>query len=264
MEAQESEGAVAQVETETTWREALSALLRPSDHHVSDEEIFAILNGGTDGVTSAELCVARGVTMPMYCLWKSKYRQLDLEQLSAARRHEQRRRQTVNGLLLLTAVLLTGGIAVSVAWGVSSTFKVMAESTLSIPPTPERKQSPVSASGDSSPVRAPAREAAAVEPRSAAVEPRSKATAVQPSEATPTIVETGYRIQVRAAESAAEGRAMVARLTSKGYSAYMTRAVVGNSDVFRVRVGPFDTHSAAAAIASRLRSDGFGDVWISR
>ena len=57
---------------------------------------------------------------------------------------------------------------------------------------------------------------------------------------------------------------MVARLTTKGYSAYLTRAVVGNSDVFRVRVGPFDTLSAAEVTAGRLRSDGFGDVWISR
>ena len=69
-----------------------------------------------------------------------------------------------------------------------------------------------------------------------------------------TIVETGYRIQVKAAESAREGREVVARLASQGYPAYMTRAVVGNSDVFRVRIGPFDTLTAAEETASQLRS----------
>jgi cell division protein FtsN len=44
----------------------------------------------------------------------------------------------------------------------------------------------------------------------------------------------------------------------------MTRAVVGNSDVFRVRIGPFDTLSAAEETATQLRSDGFGGAWIAR
>src|SRR5688572_31453623 len=78
--AQEEEGAVAHVEPDPTWRDALSARLRSSDQHISDEEIFAILNGGSEGVTAAELCAARGVTVPMYCVWKSKYRQLRSEE----------------------------------------------------------------------------------------------------------------------------------------------------------------------------------------
>src|SRR5688500_7332093 len=98
--AQEEEGAVAHAEPDPTWRDPRSARLQSSDQHISDEEIFAILNGGSEGVTAAELCAARGVTVPMYCVWKSKYRQLDLVQLSAARRREQRRHQTAIGLVL--------------------------------------------------------------------------------------------------------------------------------------------------------------------
>lgn len=257
MESPEADGVVAQVETETTWREALSTLLRAGDHHVSDEEIFAILNGGSDEVSPAELCAARGVTLPMYCVWKSKYRQLDLDQLRTARRREQRRRQAVNGLGLCAAALLTGGIVFSLAWVVSSTFKVMAESTLAIPATASAdRPSPLSGSGDSSPAPARARELAPAESR-------SNVRTAPPSDPA-TIVETGYRIQVRAAESAREGRTVVAQLAAKGYPAYVTRAVVGNSEVFRVRIGPFDTLAVAEEIASQLRSDGFAGAWIAR
>ena len=258
MEAEGADGAVAHVEPETTWREALSARLRPSDQHVSDEEIFAILNGGSEGVTAAELCEARGVTMPMYCVWKSKYRQLDLDQLSAARRREQRRHQTVVGLVLLTAVVVTGGVTVSLVWIVSSTFKVMAESTLAIPPAgSEQPHRPITGGADSVPARSRA-------PQAATRDLRAEGKTMPPATPTPTVVETGYRIQVTAEKNARDGRAAVALLDSRGYPAYMTQAVVGNSDVYRVRVGPFDTLAAAEEMATRLRSDGYGGAWIVR
>ena len=107
---QETEGAVVQVEPGPTWRAALSARVRPSDNHVSADEIFAILNAESDADTAAALC-ARGITVPMYCVWKSKYRQLTLKRLRKARRLEQFRRYALIGLVLFTAVLLTGGIA---------------------------------------------------------------------------------------------------------------------------------------------------------
>jgi cell division protein FtsN len=44
----------------------------------------------------------------------------------------------------------------------------------------------------------------------------------------------------------------------------MTQAIVGNGEVFRVRVGPFDTLPAAEEMATRLRSDGYGGAWIAR
>ncbi len=270
--AWEMAAAVPQVEPGPTWREALSAHLRPSDHHVSDEEIFAILNGGSEGVSAAELCAARGVTMPMYCVWKSKYRQLDLDQLSAARRREQRRRHTVSGLLLLAALSVVGGIAASLVWTVSSTFKGRAESAVAIPAvasdssqsSPSKPQVPAFANATadkpSPQPSAPSPKPQASSPKSQAPSPKSQA----PVDATPAIIETGYRIQVTAETSAGEGRAAVARLVSKGYPAYMTQAVVGDKEVFRVRVGPFDTLSAAEEVATRLRSDGYGGAWIAR
>ena len=76
--------------------------------------------------------------------------------------------------------------------------------------------------------------------------------------------ETGYRIQVTAADTDQQGRAVVAQLASRGYPAYMTRAVVGNKDLFRVRVGPFETLAAAEEMADRLQSAGYVGVWIAR
>ena len=79
-----------------------------------------------------------------------------------------------------------------------------------------------------------------------------------------TTAETGYRIQVTAADTEQQGRDMVAQLVSAGYPAYMTAAVVGNKNVFRVRVGPFDSLPAAEKIAAQLRSGGYAGVWIAR
>ena len=247
----DTDSVVAQVEADTTWRDALSAYVRPSDHYVSDEVIFAALNGGSEDVPAAELCAAIGVTIPMYCVWKSKYRQLDLDQLRQARRRELRRRYTAIGLVLLTAVAFTGAIGASFVWAVSSTFAGRAESSSAAPmPESDLKQTPLSASVEPNPVPAPVRSTAA--------------TRQSPANVAAAIVETGYRIQVVAAETIAEGHAVVARLASQGYPAYLTRAVVGNKDVFRVRIGPFDTLSAAEEIANQLRAAGYGGAWIAR
>ena len=245
----DADGVIALVEPDTTWRDALSAYLRPSDHYVSDEDIFAALNRGSEDMTAAELCAAIGVTVPMYCVWKSKYRQLDLDQLRQARRRELRRRYTAIGLALLAAVAFTGAIGASLVWAVSSTFAGRAESS-SAAPTLESdlKRTPLSASLEPNPVPAPAR----------------SATRQSPANVAAAIVETGYRIQVMAAETLAEGHAVVAGLASQGYPAYLTRAVVGNKDVFRVRIGPFDTLSAAEEIANQLRSAGYGGAWIAK
>lgn len=247
----DTDSVIALVEADTTWRDALSAYVRPSDHYVSDEDIFAALNGGSEDMTAAELCAAIGVTVPMYCVWKSKYRQLDLDQLRQARRRELHRRYAAIGLVLLAAVAFTGAIGASLVWAVSSTFAGRAEPS-SAAPTLESdlKRSPLSASLEPNPAPAPARS--------------TTATRQSPANVAAAIVETGYRIQVMAAETIAEGHAVVAGLASQGYPAYLTRAVVGNKDVFRVRIGPFDTLSAAEEIANQLRAAGYGGAWITR
>ncbi len=70
-------------------------------------------------------------------------------------------------------------------------------------------------------------------------------------------------MQVAARSSLQEARELLEQVASAGYRAYLLRANVGDMDVFRVRVGPFDTLPAAAKVASQLRRDGYSDAWIA-
>ena len=255
MEVQETYSVDVQVAPETTWRDAILARIRPSDHFVSDDEVFALLTDESEGLTTAELCAARGVTLPMYCVWKRKYQRLTLDQLRAARSRERRRRYTTVGVALGIVVLVVGGMTVSAARAVFSSFAVEAKAQ------PGRTSGPIAVAPAS-----PATARSVDEPRAtpgASVTPpapRRQAAAID----IPAVAETGYRIQVTAADDIDEGRATVARLTSDGYPAYMTRATVGTTEVFRVRVGPFETLAAAEETASRLRAAGHTGAWIAR
>jgi hypothetical protein len=248
VEVQETDSTVAEVEPGPTWREALRDCVRTSDHRLSDEDIFTILNGEDDDAAVALLCDTKGVTLPMYCVLKLKYRQLGLEQLRKARRREERRRYTAIGAVALVATLFIAGIGVALVGAVTSTVKGMTAVPSAAEAEPERSHSPAS----------PPVQTRVVTLESARAKPRVSADAVAP------ITETGYRIQVTAAETDQEGRALVAQLASKGYPTYMTRATVGNRDVFRVRVGPFDTLPMAEEVATQLRSAGYEGAWIAR
>jgi SPOR domain len=251
-EVLDTDSAVVQVETGTTWREALSARLHPADHRISDEDIFAILHDEGDGHTAAELCATSGVTVPMYCVWKSKYRQMDLDELRKTRRRERRRRYTVIGLTFLVATLSIGGIVVGLSWAVLSAFTgSTASPSATAAAASDVEPGRVSAQGDRAIAGTPATRMATIDPQS-----RTDAEA--------TTAETGYRIQVAAADTEHQGRAMVAQLASAGYPAYMTRAVVDSKNVFRVRVGPFDALADAETIAATLRAAGYAGVWIAR
>ena len=243
-----------QVEPGTTWREALLARLHPADHRISDEDIFAILNAEADGRTAAELCAESGVTVPMYCVWRSKYRQLGLDELRLTRRREQRRRYAAIGVMLLVATLSLGGIVVGLSWAViSALMDAPAASSAIAAAAPARDFVPVrvSVAAESPNVATPVSEIVKAEPHS---RPEVEAPAA----------ETGYRIQVATADSEQQGLAMVAKLVSAGYPAYITHAVVDNRNVIRVRVGPFETLPDASKTATDLRSAGYAGVWIAR
>lgn len=255
MGVQENDSVVVQVEPLTTWRDALVARIRPSDHYVSDEDVYALLNEDSEGATTAELCAARGVTLPMYCVWKRKFQRLSLDQLRAARSRERRRRYTIAGLAFAVVVMVVGGLTVSAARAIFASVDVVAESRSEPPPRPV-----ASAPEPPPPSRTIAEPTARPASSPKAPAPKRQAAATE----VPTVAETGYRIQVTAADNVNEGRAMVAQLTSAGYPAYMTRALVGTSEVFRVRIGPFDTLAAAEETASRLRAAGYAGAWITR
>lgn len=243
MDSQVSDG-VVHLDREKTWTAAVFASLRPSDHHVSDDEIFEILNAGSDGETTADLCAAKGVTVPMYCVWKSKYRGLSLEQLRKVRRRKHWRARCLLGVIVAAAVIGAGGIVFGLARVTRTTIAVPAEP---VPPVQMRI----------APVATESRETV-----STPSEPLPQPAA--PPDAPPPILEPGYKVQVAAANTLQEGRALVERLASLGYPAYLSQTMVSDIEVFRVRVGPFDTLPPAEEIQSQLRRDGYKGAWIAR
>lgn len=253
MEAQDTYSVGVQVEPQTTWRDALIARIRPSDHYVSDEDVYALLTDDSEGMTTAELCAARGVTLPMYCVWKRKYQRLSLDQLRAERSRERQRRYALVGLACAVVALVAGGLTVSATRAMFASSTVVAESPSA------RTSTPVASAAAPAPL-APSPAVGQTRAQPVSSVPRRQTAAGD----LPVVVETGYRIQVTAADDLDEGREMVARLTSRGYPAYLTRATVGNSEVFRVRVGPFETLAAAEETASRLRAAGHAGAWITR
>jgi cell division septation protein DedD len=73
----------------------------------------------------------------------------------------------------------------------------------------------------------------------------------------------GYAVQVAALNSRGEAEAMVKRLTSKGYAAFVL-APGGTPTVFRVRIGPFETRREADAMAARLEKEEQFKPWVAR
>jgi len=256
---------VVHVDDRKTWTDAVFASFRPSDHHVSDEEVFEILNAGSDGAAATDLCAAKGVTVPMYCVWKTKYRHLNLEELREARRRELWRTRCLLGVFLVAAVLGAGGIVLGLARAAQAnitTGGVSASAEASV----DKKTPPLRTSLPTAESRAERNQGAhsqlatapAPAPKAPLVEHESRSDAIPPAP------EPGYRIQVAAAPSLQEGRVLVERLASAGYPAYLSRVIVRDTELFRVRIGPFDTLASAEQIASLLKRDGFNGAWIAR
>jgi hypothetical protein len=242
------------------WFDALFGFFRPSDQHVSDEEIFEIVSSKDGGVPVSELCAAKGVTVPMYCVWKSKYRHLTLDELRKSRRQALWRARCQFAGCLAAAVLAAGTLVFGIARVAYARASVAVETPAPLPSVPVIKSALAEPAflGRRSLVEGGSRTAA---PPVAAPAPTPH---TPPVERRSNVDAPGYKIQVAAAESLGEGRAIVDRLASAGYRAYVARAVVGDTEVFRVRIGPFDTLSAAEGVTSALKRDGYTGAWIAR
>jgi cell division septation protein DedD len=71
-------------------------------------------------------------------------------------------------------------------------------------------------------------------------------------------------VQVAALNVKSEAEAMVKRLSSKGYSAYILPSANGTPAVYRVRVGAFKTRREAEALAARLQKEEQITPWVTR
>ncbi len=74
----------------------------------------------------------------------------------------------------------------------------------------------------------------------------------------------GIAIQVAALRARGEADALVARLKSKGYAAYLVASLPGQPAGFRVRVGKFKTRTEAEKVATRLEREEQFKPWITR
>ncbi|MBF8292032.1 MAG: hypothetical protein HW417_755 [Steroidobacteraceae bacterium] len=83
-----------------------------------------------------------------------------------------------------------------------------------------------------------------------AIEPAGPAAAQQPA----------WAVQLGAFSSRSKADGLVARLRSRGYSAFVLEYRAGGQLLHRVRVGPEQDRARAVAIAERLRNDGFQPV----
>ena len=104
---------------------------------------------------------------------------------------------------------------------------------------------------------APARPARAPSATSATSAPAAPATSPIPA-------GNGYAIQVAALREPHEADAIVKRLASKGYGAYVLSPAGGTPNVYRVRVGKFKTRREAETIASKLQTEEQFKPWITR
>lgn len=74
----------------------------------------------------------------------------------------------------------------------------------------------------------------------------------------------GFAIQVAALREPDEADAIVKRLASKGYSAYVVAPAKGQPPVYRVRVGKFKERREADTVAAKLQKEEQFKPWIVR
>jgi cell division septation protein DedD len=94
-------------------------------------------------------------------------------------------------------------------------------------------------------------------PREPAPAPAAAAAPAEPS-------GQGFAVQIAALNVRSEADAIVKRLSSKGYAAYVISPANGTPAVYRVRVGKFPTRREAESIAAKLQKEEQFKPWVTR
>lgn len=99
-------------------------------------------------------------------------------------------------------------------------------------------------------------------------EPAHQAQPAHPADTkAPSAVDSsaaGFAVQVAALNVKSEADAIVKRLHSKGYAAYVLAPAEGTPAVFRVRVGKFASRRDAEVIAAKLQKEEQFRPWVTR
>jgi cell division septation protein DedD len=75
---------------------------------------------------------------------------------------------------------------------------------------------------------------------------------------------TGYAVQVAALNVRGEADAIAKRLSSKGYAAYVLPPASGTPQIYRVRIGKFESRREAETMATKLEKEEQFKPWVTR
>jgi cell division septation protein DedD len=94
--------------------------------------------------------------------------------------------------------------------------------------------------------------------------PSKPATPIAAPSAPGTVASGGFAVQITALRDRGEADAIVKRLASKGYPAYVVNPLPGKPPVYRVQVGRFQERAEADRIASKLQKEEQFSPWVTR
>jgi rare lipoprotein A len=142
---------------------------------------------------------------------------------------------------------------------------MMTDTKLSTPPISKVDPPPVEAEPEPD-AKAGGTPAAMSEARSATpapAQPAAPAAAAAPAVDVPTEPGgSGYAVQVAAVKDRTEAEAVIARLTNKGYKAFLVPPSKGAPALYRVRVGKFADRKEADGVAEKLKKEERFNVWV--
>jgi len=122
-------------------------------------------------------------------------------------------------------------------------------------PSPEQLKAP------EQPAQPAAAPRAATPPPSA---PASAAPARPAATAAGAAPVTGYAVQIAALNVRSEADAIAKRLSSKGYAAYVLSPASGTPQIYRVRIGRFESRREAETMATKLEKEEQFKPWVTR
>jgi cell division septation protein DedD len=257
-------------------------LFRTVDDRFTDEEVLMILHAGESSLKLADVCAAGGISTVTYANWKAKYYGLAPADVRIRRSSERRKRRATGAGVAALIVLSVGAAGLLIGMpNLSSSHQVLAKTPVNL--LPLRQTVPLAAFAalgtmttpvalpDSPRVVAPARASQPEAPRQSgqraiAAEPVKGSASAKPVNAADIKASdpSGYSVQVAAVPDLREARAVLEQLAEAGHHAYLTAKMVDNVELYRVRVGPFQSRSEAEEVVRRLGREGHRAAWITK
>lgn len=238
-----------------------------------------MVRAGEAGEKLVDLCQSVGITPEAYYAWKARYSGLTASQVHDLRRRARVRKHRVIGLACALGVTAVGASALMATRSsdTPAAVHVMAEpaAVTAAPPAPQAPVDPPEVPSGASPDATASQAPAVTEPVVASarlttsapqptVDDQRPETNVQGPTSSDYFVAEGYSVQVAAVPDLEQARTALEKLGGAGYPAHLTTKLVNGVEMYRIRVGPFDTRDAATHAAARLSHDGYESPWITR